>query len=170
MFTIQVHLQYRQLASGHHPPKVLSKPVTHLNGGSNNDRETNRRSTHAAILSRCVTAAQCSDANIHPPAPIPRPATSETNAFSANIEACLRPPEGSAVGWESTDDPNNPHNWSNASKARSLSLLMALTFVLTYAAAISAPTEKAIRSEFGCGQVAATATTSLFLIGQGVSC
>ena len=65
-------------------------------------------------------------------------------------------------------DPMDPQNWSSAYKARVVSLLTFLTLSLTFASSASSAAETGVMAEFGCGQVAATATTGVFLLGMGI--
>ncbi|ORY27999.1 major facilitator superfamily domain-containing protein [Naematelia encephala] len=65
-------------------------------------------------------------------------------------------------------DPADPHNWSHGYKACVIGLLTHLTLSLTFASSVSAPTTQALMDEFNCGEIAATATTGLFLVGMGL--
>ncbi|WWD15633.1 hypothetical protein CI109_100055 [Kwoniella shandongensis] len=66
------------------------------------------------------------------------------------------------------NDARNPHNWSLGYKTFVVGLLSFLTLGLTFASSVSSAAEDGMRKEFGCGQLAATAGTSMFLIGMGV--
>ncbi|XAO21400.1 hypothetical protein I312_100149 [Cryptococcus bacillisporus CA1280] len=66
------------------------------------------------------------------------------------------------------NDPRNPQNWSKAYKTFVIGLLAFLTLSLTFASSVSSAAERGMMEEFGCSQVAATAATSMFLIGMGV--
>jgi DHA1 family multidrug resistance protein-like MFS transporter len=65
-------------------------------------------------------------------------------------------------------DQANPQNWSIAYKGWVIALLSNLTLSLTFASSVSSAAEGGVMEEFGCGQIAATATTSTFLIGMGI--
>ena len=65
-------------------------------------------------------------------------------------------------------DPLNPQNWSSTYKAWVVFLLTFLTLSLTFASSASSAAETGVMAEFGCGQVAATATTGVFLVGMGL--
>lgn len=66
------------------------------------------------------------------------------------------------------NDPRDPQNWSKAYKTFVIGLLAFLTLSLTFASSVSSAAERGMMEEFGCSQVAATAATSMFLIGMGV--
>ena len=65
-------------------------------------------------------------------------------------------------------DPANPQNWSDAYKAWVIVQLSILTLSLTFASAASSSAEKGMMEEFGCGEVAAVASTGVFLMGMGI--
>lgn len=66
------------------------------------------------------------------------------------------------------DDVRNPQNWSKTYKIFVIGLLAFLTLSLTFASSVSSAAEQGMMAEFGCSQIAATAATSMFLIGMGV--
>ncbi|OXC70512.1 hypothetical protein AYX13_00987 [Cryptococcus neoformans] len=66
------------------------------------------------------------------------------------------------------DDVRNPQNWSKTYKTFVIGLLAFLTLSLTFASSVSSAAEQGMMAEFGCSQIAATAATSMFLIGMGV--
>ncbi|WVQ98421.1 hypothetical protein IAU59_005544 [Kwoniella sp. CBS 9459] len=66
------------------------------------------------------------------------------------------------------NDKRNPKNWSAAYKTFVIAQLSFLTLSMTFASSVSSAAENGMREEFGCGQVAATAGTGLFLVGMGV--
>jgi len=65
-------------------------------------------------------------------------------------------------------DPQNPQSWSTAYKSWVVFLLTFLTLSLTFASSASSSAETGVMEDFGCGKVAATATTGVFLIGMGL--
>lgn len=71
------------------------------------------------------------------------------------------------VSFEEGDNAN-PHNWSILYKAWIIAILSFLTLSLTFASSVSAATENAVMEELGCSQIAATATTGVFLVGMGL--
>lgn len=66
------------------------------------------------------------------------------------------------------NDPLDPHHWSTVYKAWVVFQLIFLTLSLTFASSAASPAEKGMMEEFACGQVAATATTGIFLVGTGL--
>lgn len=66
------------------------------------------------------------------------------------------------------NDARNPQNWSKTYKTFVIGLLAFLTLSLTFASSVSSAAEQGMMEEFGCSQIAATAATSMFLIGMGV--
>ncbi|KAK8870073.1 hypothetical protein IAR55_000643 [Kwoniella newhampshirensis] len=66
------------------------------------------------------------------------------------------------------DDARNPLNWSILYKTFVIAQLAFLTLGLTFSSSVSSAAERGMMQEFGCGQLAATAGTSCFLIGMGV--
>ncbi|ODO08669.1 MFS multidrug transporter [Cryptococcus wingfieldii CBS 7118] len=67
-----------------------------------------------------------------------------------------------------SDDPRDPQNWSGLYKTFVIGSLSFLTLSLTFASSVSAAAEEGMMAEFGCSQLAATAATSMFLIGLGL--
>ncbi len=65
-------------------------------------------------------------------------------------------------------DPSNPQNWSSLYKAWVVFLLSFLTLSLTFASSASSSAEIGVMEEFGCGEIAATAMTGVFLVGMGL--
>lgn len=66
------------------------------------------------------------------------------------------------------DDPSNPQNWTVPYKSWVIFLLTFLTLSLTFASSASSSAEPGVIQEFGCSEVAATATTGAFLVGMGM--
>ncbi|WRT66815.1 uncharacterized protein IL334_003778 [Kwoniella shivajii] len=66
------------------------------------------------------------------------------------------------------NDKKNPKNWSGWYKAFVIGQLTFLTLSLTFASSVSASSENGVMEEFGCSNVAATASTGIFLVGMGL--
>jgi DHA1 family multidrug resistance protein-like MFS transporter len=81
----------------------------------------------------------------------------EENPVQFQDEAATR------VDWYSTDDKNNPHNWSQSKKAFVLGLIGAYSFVVYMAAAIYTPSEGAFAEEFDVGDAEASLGLSLYV-------
>ena len=117
-------------------------------------------------------------ATIPPPLPDEQPSATMSNNGSTDqnpttANTFTLPPTA-----EKPDDPvyvsflpgdsSNPQNWSSIYKAWVVFLLTFLTLSLTYASSASSSAETGIMEEFGCEEVAATASTGLFLLGMGL--
>ncbi|KKY18450.1 putative major facilitator superfamily transporter [Phaeomoniella chlamydospora] len=72
------------------------------------------------------------------------------------------------VDWYTTDDPENPQNWSVAKKSYVSFLIFIYTFVVYCASAIYTSSEPQIMERFGIGQAKASLGLSLYVIGYGV--
>lgn len=73
------------------------------------------------------------------------------------------------VGFEGTDDPFDPHNWSFCSRLLATAHIGAITLVAGMAAAIDAPALPQAAKEFHVSDVAESLATGIFLIGFGCS-
>ncbi|KAI6382422.1 hypothetical protein MCOR25_000718 [Pyricularia grisea] len=72
------------------------------------------------------------------------------------------------VDWYTTDDPENPLNWSRTRKALVTSILCIYTFVVYMSSAIYTTSEHGIMEEFGVNAVEAGLGLALFVLGYGV--
>ncbi|KAK9366752.1 major facilitator superfamily domain-containing protein, partial [Lipomyces kononenkoae] len=72
------------------------------------------------------------------------------------------------VDWYTTDDPDNPQNWSPWKK-HFVSLLICLyTFVVYCGSAIYTPSTRFIAEHFGVSTIAASLGLSLYVLGYGI--
>jgi len=62
-------------------------------------------------------------------------------------------------------DPLNPQRWSLRKRLGQTVLLGMSTLVVTFASSVFSSGTAAIAAEFGIGEVVATLTTSLFVLG-----
>ncbi|WVW83504.1 hypothetical protein I302_105525 [Kwoniella bestiolae CBS 10118] len=66
------------------------------------------------------------------------------------------------------NDQRNPKNWSVWYKTFVIGQLSFMTLSLTFASSVSSAAEEGMMQELGCGTIAATASTGLFLVGMGL--
>lgn len=71
------------------------------------------------------------------------------------------------VDWYTTDDPENPHNWSNTKRALLSILICLYTFVVYTTSAIYTSSTEGIMEEFGVSTLLATLGLSLYVLGYG---
>ena len=72
------------------------------------------------------------------------------------------------VDWYYTDDPANPHNWTNARRAAVAFIICIYTFVVYTTSAIYTSSTEGIMKQFGVNEVEATLGLSLYVLGYGV--
>lgn len=71
------------------------------------------------------------------------------------------------VDWYTTDDPENPHNWSNTKRALLSTVICLYTFVVYTTSAIYTSSTQGIMEEFGVSTLLATLGLSLYVLGYG---
>jgi hypothetical protein len=71
------------------------------------------------------------------------------------------------VGYESANDPMNPHNWSYASRISATLLIASIGFVVGFASSVDSAALKQASEEFGVSEVTEALATGLFLMGFG---
>ena len=72
------------------------------------------------------------------------------------------------VSYESPEDPNDPHNWSNFTRIRCTITIAAIGFVVGFASAVDSSVIPQAAKDFGVSEVVESMATGLFLIGFGV--
>lgn len=72
------------------------------------------------------------------------------------------------VGWESSEDPQNPHNWSRSRRISTILILDWIAFVVTAASSIDATILMPASQAFHVSEVAESLATGIFLIGFGL--
>ncbi|KAL3422127.1 major facilitator superfamily transporter [Phlyctema vagabunda] len=71
------------------------------------------------------------------------------------------------VGYESANDPMDPHNWSYAKRITCTLLISLVAFIVGFASSIDSAALKPASKEFGVSEVAEALATGIFLIGFG---
>lgn len=71
------------------------------------------------------------------------------------------------VDWYHTDDPENPHNWSNGKRALISIVICLYTFVVYTTSAIYTSSIQGVMEEFGVSTLLATLGLSLYVLGYG---
>ncbi|KAJ6127525.1 major facilitator superfamily domain-containing protein [Penicillium sp. IBT 18751x] len=71
------------------------------------------------------------------------------------------------VDWYYTDDPENPHNWSNTKRALIATIICLYTFVVYTTSAIYTSSTIGVMNDFGVSTLAATLGLSLYVLGYG---
>ncbi|KYK59613.1 hypothetical protein DCS_00745 [Drechmeria coniospora] len=72
------------------------------------------------------------------------------------------------VDWYYSDDPDDPHNWSNGKRALISVIICLYTFVVYATSAIYTSSTYGIMEEFGVSQLEATLGLSLYVLGYGI--
>ncbi|KAF1995014.1 MFS general substrate transporter [Amniculicola lignicola CBS 123094] len=71
------------------------------------------------------------------------------------------------VDWYSTDDPDNPYNWSSSRKTIVSALICLLTFSVYYGSAAYAPSIPFVMEQFDCSEAVASLGLAIYVIGYG---
>lgn len=71
------------------------------------------------------------------------------------------------VDWYSSDDPENPQNWSNLRRALVTTIICLYTFVVYMSSAIYTTSEAGVMEEFNVGKTEAALGLALFVLGYG---
>ncbi|ORY65023.1 major facilitator superfamily domain-containing protein [Pseudomassariella vexata] len=72
------------------------------------------------------------------------------------------------VDWYYTDDPENPHNWSNLRRGMVALIICLYTFVVYTSSAIYVTSVEGVMKEFGVGLTQASLGLALFVLGYGI--
>ncbi|KAK5118537.1 hypothetical protein LTR85_008002 [Meristemomyces frigidus] len=72
------------------------------------------------------------------------------------------------VDWYTTDDPENPHNWSSGKRGFVTFLICAYTWVVYTGSSIYAPSEGGVVDQFGVSPLLASLPLSLYVLAYGV--
>ncbi|KAF2000257.1 multidrug transporter [Amniculicola lignicola CBS 123094] len=72
------------------------------------------------------------------------------------------------VDWYTTDDPDNPQNWSPRKKAWTAFLICLYTFVVYCSSSIYVSSTELIRERFGVGEFKASLGLALYVLGYGM--
>ncbi|KAJ2972472.1 hypothetical protein NUW58_g9179 [Xylaria curta] len=72
------------------------------------------------------------------------------------------------VDWYSTDDPENPRNWTNLRRALIALILCVYTFVVYTSSAIYLNSGPGVAKEFGINATEASLGLALFVLGYGI--
>ncbi|KAK1245606.1 hypothetical protein MKX08_005235 [Trichoderma sp. CBMAI-0020] len=72
------------------------------------------------------------------------------------------------VDWYTTDDPENPHNWSSFKKILITTTICVYTFIVYSASSIYAPSVEGVSEHFGVSIIAAELGLALFVLWYGV--
>ncbi|KAI1127724.1 major facilitator superfamily transporter [Nemania abortiva] len=72
------------------------------------------------------------------------------------------------VGWYTTDDPENPRNWTKLRRVLVAFILCLYTFVVYTSSAIYINSEPGVAKEFGVNSTEASLGLALFVLGYGV--
>ncbi|KFH40357.1 Caffeine resistance protein-like protein [Hapsidospora chrysogenum ATCC 11550] len=72
------------------------------------------------------------------------------------------------VDWYTSDDPANPHNWSNLRRAAVTTIICLYTFVVYTTSAIYVSSEPGIQEAFGVSDIVSTLGLALYVLGYGI--
>lgn len=72
------------------------------------------------------------------------------------------------VDWYYSDDPENPHNWSNGKRLGITLIICFYTFVVYTTSAIYVSSEEGVQRAFGVSSIKSTLGLSLYVLGYGV--
>ncbi|TVY81063.1 putative efflux pump kojT [Lachnellula suecica] len=71
------------------------------------------------------------------------------------------------VGYESDQDPMNPHNWPYSTRILSTVMIAAIGFIVGFASSVDSAALTQAAADFGVSEVVESLATGLFLIGFG---
>ena len=83
---------------------------------------------------------------------------------TATVDARPLSPETDIVGWDGSDDPDNPENWSTVKKSMVTCFYAALTFCLTFASSVFSTATVVTSKLYGVSTEVMTLGTSLFVL------
>ncbi|OAP64307.1 hypothetical protein AYL99_00279 [Fonsecaea erecta] len=72
------------------------------------------------------------------------------------------------IDWYTTDDPENPQNWSQSKKLFVLGQICLYTFAMYGGSSIYVVSERGVMQRFGVGEAAAAMGLSMYVIGYGI--
>lgn len=72
------------------------------------------------------------------------------------------------VDWYYSDDPENPHNWSNSKRLGVTLIICFYTFVVYTTSAIYVSSEVGVQRVFGVSEIKSTLGLSIYVLGYGI--
>lgn len=72
------------------------------------------------------------------------------------------------VDWYYSDDPENPHNWSNVKRLGITLIICFYTFVVYTTSAIYTSSQAGVQEAFGVSQLKSTLGLSIYVLGYGI--
>lgn len=99
---------------------------------------------------------------------LPTPPESSAQSSSSWIDPEVTPDGTIVVDWYSSDDPDNPHNWSFAAKLLVYVEVNLFTFLVFMAAAIFSSAEGEFETIFGVTQTISALGLALYVLGYGM--
>ncbi|KAI8717482.1 MFS domain-containing protein [Fusarium sp. LHS14.1] len=72
------------------------------------------------------------------------------------------------VGWESSDDPENPHNWPTTRKTGVSFLICMYTFTIYCGSSIYVPSTEKVTESFGVSETVVSLGLALYVLGYGL--
>lgn len=88
--------------------------------------------------------------------------------FTSPIDPIITSDGITLVDWYSTDDQDNPLNWSLAKRIFISAQILAYTFTIYLGSSIFAPGIEGVKAEFGVGDTAAYLGLALYVAGYGI--
>ena len=125
----------------------------------------------SSALSRHMTITRTKTRESTTPWTVDRMATEDREAIERKESRIIVPQKTAdgiiLVDWYSTDDPENPQNWSLGKKSWATWVLWAYTFVVYCASAIYTPSETGVMVAFNVGIPKAALGLSMYVLGYG---
>ena len=91
-----------------------------------------------------------------------------TRTVSRPIQPTLTSDGTILVDWYSTDDADNPMNWSTSKRVFIVTLIYLYTFTVYVGSSIYAPSIGGVMTEFGVGETVASLGLALYVLGYGI--
>lgn len=97
-----------------------------------------------------------------------QPPSHDNNADSTPIVPTVTKDGAILVDWYSSDDSDNPQNWSRSKRAAIATIICLYTFVVYTTSAIYTASEQGVMEAFGVSRIVATLGLALYVLGYGV--
>lgn len=131
-----------------------------------------------ALLNNDIDVSDLPTPDPSTPAPVAKADSSSASA-DAELQAVTKTrsvpivPEKTKDGkvlvtWYATDDPEDPHNWTNVRRGLIAAIICLYTFVVYTTSAIYTSSTEGVMREFGVSQLKASLGLSLYVLGYGV--
>jgi DHA1 family multidrug resistance protein-like MFS transporter len=150
------------------PPSLPDIDKTHSGGSSQSDIE--RVATQTSSIER-IRSRQYTQSRLQEERAIALHHT-QSHTTTRSYAIAIAPTKTAdgllLVDWYTTDDPENPQNWSQVKKAWTAFLICLYTFVVYASSSIYVSSELLIMQRFGVGDFKASLGLALYVLGYGI--